>query len=504
MVINSQALNDINTETVNINELCDSLILNQLANIRSNINLQEGDSNSNQAADTSPPVMESYCHAFYRILGLPVISNDKTSFYNPGFYGNNITDEEKNKRKTIDSNQDAKLMQVEAFREMYCHQNLLVFNNSALKLQYRLEMMAYPIESLMMDPSSPTAFDIDKMQMEPNLKGRVLFKTVAKFLRPFKCSSFITNKINPSKNKIAAPFVLANDAKVLNTSLTFSYLEFTCRSRFNFVQVKDTELFTNIKAQLIGANIIDPFTNFLDQLTSVENYIFLQLFRSFISICQQVKQSKIDNKKLAAKILAETSFTVGANEQGSYEQETIKFDSIEDQIRNFKEKIAEKQLIYAQIPTDSQYTDGIQSGNKLNCLLNKTFISLIEGDIKKLQSKLKELEQKRNDNVRLFNSISKESFYILGEVNGIGLLDMIALMMSFWLLPQDQLLSMLDNESFNRLYLNTALRNSFVESRNASKKASHDISIVINSMDKIVLSLLMIASEIINSGTTTS
>ena len=81
---------------------------------------------------------------------------------------------------------------------------------------------------------------------------------------------------------------------------------------------------------------------------------------------------------------------------------------------------------------------------------------------------------------------------------------MIALMMSFWLLPQDQLLSMLDNESFNRLYLNTALRNSFVESRNTSKKASHDISIVINSMDKIVLSLLMIASEIINSGTTTS
>ena len=145
-----------------------------------------------------------------------------------------------------------------------------------------------------------------------------------------------------------------------------------------------------------------------------------------------------------------------------------------------------------------------RNGNKLNCLLNKTFISLIEGDIKKLQSKLKELEQKRNDNVRLFNSISKESFYILGEVNGIGLLDMIALMMSFWLLPQDQLLSMLDNESFNRLYLNTALRNSFVESRNTSKKASHDISIVINSMDKIVLSLLMIASEIINSGTTTS
>ena len=60
--------------------------------------------------------------------------------------------------------------------------------------------------------------------------------------------------------------------------------------------------------------------------------------------------------------------------------------------------------------------------------------------------------------------------------------------MAFWLLPQDQLLAMLDGESFKRMYIDSNLRNDTVASRyNHTKydKASISINDVMNNFDKI-------------------
>ena len=36
----------------------------------------------------NPVINESYCHAFYRILGLPVVSPNLNDFYNTGYFSN--------------------------------------------------------------------------------------------------------------------------------------------------------------------------------------------------------------------------------------------------------------------------------------------------------------------------------------------------------------------------------------------------------------------------------
>src|ERR1022692_1857388 len=109
--------------------------------LRGNINVQAlGSStkdlitllNINPDAKTSSPVsgtvpmpgtfaQESRCHAFYRLIGFPVVSSDKSSFYSPGY------DSIKKDGRTIDlakkisiaSNMDSKFEAISQARETW-------------------------------------------------------------------------------------------------------------------------------------------------------------------------------------------------------------------------------------------------------------------------------------------------------------------------------------------------------------------------------------------------
>src|SRR5690606_34115527 len=161
----------------------------QISNVRSNIHLQEGDTSSDQtnSKDPFPPLPESFCHTFFRILGLPVLHKNKVEFYNPGFYGTEDTKDEKTRRSKIDTAQDPNLIIFEKKREQVCNDNNLAFNSSDSKIKYRLEMMQSPLPINMLDPTA--GFDPllpDKKQIIDNYPNRVDFKKVAKILRPFK------------------------------------------------------------------------------------------------------------------------------------------------------------------------------------------------------------------------------------------------------------------------------------------------------------------------------
>lgn len=75
---------------------------------------------------------ESRCHAFYRIIGLPVVNSDKSDFYNPGLdivIGNNITRQVTLERKLrIASNVGAKFEAISQAREEYSAQVSQIFS----------------------------------------------------------------------------------------------------------------------------------------------------------------------------------------------------------------------------------------------------------------------------------------------------------------------------------------------------------------------------------------
>lgn len=75
---------------------------------------------------------ESRCHAFYRIIGFPVVNADKSDFYNPGLdiiIGNNITRQVTLERKLrIASNVGAKFEAISQAREEYSAQVSQIFS----------------------------------------------------------------------------------------------------------------------------------------------------------------------------------------------------------------------------------------------------------------------------------------------------------------------------------------------------------------------------------------
>lgn len=75
---------------------------------------------------------ESRCHAFYRIIGFPVVNADKSDFYNPGLdiiIGNNITRQVTLERKLrIASNVGAKFEAISQAREEYPAQASQIFS----------------------------------------------------------------------------------------------------------------------------------------------------------------------------------------------------------------------------------------------------------------------------------------------------------------------------------------------------------------------------------------
>jgi len=508
--ITNQSLDKIKFQDIDVSDIGNKLILQQIKPLRSNFNLRESDTETNAIKMALPwhPMIESYCHTFYRILGLPVINKSKNGFYNPGFLGDEDTSEEVERRAAIDGDQDTDLLQWERTREQMCSDNLLLFDNAETKLDYRLEMMKSPIDVNMLDQKLSDPFAPDKEEIELNFKDREKFKKVGKILRPFKCTPYITENIEPSSNKICAPFVPADSAVIHNNKLTQTYLELVCRSRFAMDTNKyndASDLFkTSLIDQMKKLNLLDKFQENISALSDVEAYIFLQLFSSFVSVCIKVKETRISNIKLANEIYAKIYLSgeeVSVNSSG-----TIEINSIDKQIAAKKQEKATRDFILAQIPTGGEYIDGIKLSNPINCALNHTFVSLLQNDVSSIDKDIEDLEQQKNNQLKLFNNINQTSFYVLGEVCGIGLIDIMVLMMSFWLLPQDQLLGLLDGPSFERLYRETSLHNTTVESRKSYSGyyySNISISYSIGSMDKLVLNLLNTATDIVMSGTAT-
>ena len=506
-----QSLSSITPVDIDIIGIGKSLILDQIGSIRSNLNLLEGDtvSEQKQSSQNFPPVAESYCHAFYRILGLPVIHGNKVDFYNPGYYGDEDTQEDIEKRLKVDTSvQDFDLSMFEMRREQICNENHLAFNNANLKIEYRLEMMKAPMPINMLDPSPNfDPFSLDVKQINANFPKRNKFKNIGKILRPFKCVSYLVNNVVPSTNRVCAPFIVKNGT--LNKTLTCTYLEFVSRVRFSsdVKRFGDSDLYKSLKTQIgalndsAGSNILSDFAATINSFTDVETYIFLQLFISFVSICIKVKETRIKNQDLGNQLynkLYNTGENASIDKTGK-----IQLGYIDRQIDQKKRERAEKSIILGQLPASGVGLDGIRLSNPINCITNNTFVSLVQGDINNVNNQIKELEQQKNNQLAMFNSINDSSFYVVGEVTGMGLIDAICLMMSFWLLPQDQLLSMLDSSSFNRLYREPKLHNAAVEKR---KSGNYMVAMseVIKSMDKIVFNLLKIASNIVSSGNKTS
>jgi hypothetical protein len=470
-----------------------NLILRDVGSLRSNFQFNENQDPSQP--NPIPNLKESFCHTFYRILGLPVISSDNTRFYNPGFYGNEISQIEIERRNAIDNSQDQNLFNLETKREFLCYVNSLNFENVSYKYQYRFDMMKQPISIDLLDDNK-TAFEYDQ-QIDP-VDKRDKYKPALKILRPFKCMPSLTNNVIPAVNMVCAPFVNESNSQIRDVSLPKPYLEFVARIRLSkdiSANTEDNKLSQSLSQKLktFDSTTLSEFTSSVKDLSILELYIVEQLLISLIDVCNKANKEKKNAQQLISKMESRLD-----NEKITFTNDGVVFDTLERWIQEREEKIASKELLLSQIPGFEIPGVG-QIKNKIRCTLTNSFIEFIQADLINLKKELDELNNEKKKRIKVFNSTNSELFYILGEVNGFGIIDALALMLSFWLISAEELVSMFDNESFDRLFRDSSLHSDTVEERAKQDSPLISISEVMQSFDKNVSLILKLANAIIES-----
>ena len=436
----------------------------------------------------SSNMSESHCHAFFRMLGLPVISSTQT-FYNPGYYGKQMT-ADKDKIKKISNNQHSNLIGIENLREQIAFangENFLAKNDNSIN--YKIDMLQYPRKlNVMKENIGPFALD---PQEETITLRTTKNQKISHILRPFKCNPIIAsmqNMLIPTKN-FSAPFYRTNlSEEISGGKLESTYLETVCKIRFApQTKAENNTFIDSLKEQLqiVQINGQNLFENVLNNQNVIETYISNIMFGVFVQIILQYSLKINEYKSLATRLSVNTSATT----------------KLSNKINTLKENISYYNATRAFLPTDIFENKGhlVSSGNFDVGVLLSDLMLILDSPTRQLSKELEEATTQQKRHQKEIEEITKDRFYFSGEVLGIGSIDIISMMLAFWIIPQDHLLGMLDDSSFNRLYEGRdykKLRNDIVESR---KNFSSYVGIeeAMGKLDETVYNLLALADSII-------
>jgi hypothetical protein len=428
---------------------------------------------------------ESHCHTFYRMLGLPIVSSFNT-FYSPGYYGKQMTTD-KDKIKKINDNQHSNLLGEEELRERIAFQNGERFlGRNATSIQYKIDMLQYPRKlNIMKEDIGPFATD---KQQETITKRSSNNQISSHILRPFKCNASIAapNKMLIAQKNFAAPFH-KNTTTVDTNIYKKTYLETICKIRFETkVSIENDEFIDNLKAELavVQINGQNLFESVLNNQNVIEIYITNIMFGVFVQTVLQYSLKINEYSSLATKLSLNTEIAT----------------KLSNKIKTLKENINYYDAARAFIPTDVVENKGhmVSSNNLHPGIILPDLMLLLDSPAKQLRKELEDTITQQQRHRKEFEEITKERFYFSGEVLGLGSIDIMAMMLAFWIIPQDHLVGMLDEASFNRLYEgrgNRSLKNEVVEARKSGTTISIDE--VIGKFDETVYNLLALADSII-------
>ena len=454
-------------------------------------NLQQ--TNTNDFANiqvSNTEVFESRTSAFYRMLGFPIVGGD--SFYNAGFDPNFAkTSDKKQKIKAafLQNNQLYNLIQQ---RETLSIDNKRFFLNQDIKSSLYSLLIRYIPPFKIISTTEP--FDIDTQSftisdrtseinliadINPSLKNSIVsagsnFVSGKKMLKPFVVDPRIDSTVMPIDHNICVPFLVSKNQTQIENNIYLNRpgIEAVIRQRLTNSTVdslflKQVENIIKQKKQPgIDADSLSSFF-LVDtlQVLSEDNKI-TEKTKDLLNGITNIQITTINNITKTIKFLIKELISsiemidraiyeiywfpipskdgpitgrVGAK-LGSFGLNGLNVSSIEQKILELKIKKlnVEKQIVSFQdlgsfaFPFDSNSTTA--------------------EDAKKYSIQIDELENKKNrisDNA--FNALKKIEM-IVGEISGIGLIDILSIYLVLWTINVNTLIHFLDDESFDRLY----------------------------------------------------
>jgi hypothetical protein len=466
------------------------------------------------AAQVDPAnAQESRCHAFFRMLGLPVVARE-LSFYNSGFNPKRSSTSVAHNR-AVDSKISNDMNLMAQFRESSARNRLVTFQKSGLdNAVYSLVLFFLKPFNLIgtgkWDNQDPQTFTIaDRKSIASSYKKSNgdeitnFFDSGSHILRPFVVNPSIGNTVMPADRLICEPFLKSkNDTKLDSNKLLYRPgIETILRSRLK--EPADEDLFKSIIFTLDSQEDVSGFSSaelktlaeFLlqeNKLTSSINVSNLEL----INISRLIKQIKLLINLLIKSVedifdvILNIDWKPLGNESGpEFGTELGNFVSLKRKVSELEQKIKELKVLQKKA----------ELSRKEEVDLGEFALEPFEDTENLFDQELAQADSQKAEFIKL-GSISLQSIeYIVGEISGLGLVDIISIYMALWSVEIDVLLSMLDDAAFARLYDNNPdLRTAEVEGRHSSG-AVYNIYEAIEIFDAQVSSILAYTDKLLAS-----
>jgi len=535
-VIPESGFDDIQNVITNIQELSKQYVgpIDILRSI-----YKPAPSNSTSASQNIAPIAdinidnppESRAHCFYRMVGFPVIEPGG-SFYNPGYEPNsnkNADSKAKVNSLFLANTQLTIIMQTREFiailrRQIFANQNFYS-TAYALALRYIKTFSGYfDKSSIGIDPlkGDPQVFSVsDRVNALNNFyqlnNPTITVNTFDKqnhILRPFVVDPLIDSTVNPVENRICVPFLNTKEDTKINAQaapLKRPIIEFICRLRLQqdnqtdpyFVQqalslINGQTPSSNSSVQDIKDTIL-ALSNNVNLSEISNNKLFLSNIQNFSDIQANTLQMLIKAIKGLVFQLDETIRDLDIITR------SIDFQPIPDKngpefggtIRTtinstFDQKIANLTILNLNNQRQQQIiADKLGGGNELfaSAVMSSSQKNYKE-DIDKLQRQKSDLSQEALDDLADIERI-------VGEVSGLGLIDILAIYTALWAIDIDSLIALLDDNAFQRLYdFNPELRNTQVEARHSSGKSAVSCLDALKNFEINLFNILSFADKI--------
>jgi hypothetical protein len=538
---------------VQVDDLYKSLIL-EIDNFRSYTDItdpsfntqilnekKDGTINFGELKKSNTP-QESRIHTFYRLIGLPIVSDKQNSnngnvFFSPGFNKSDNTDKSQKTKLSIlksfskeysegflDREEYYKTTVIEALKKNYIGSFyiLTLFNIRQIDIQFskssELFKDFYEQQTFDLIPTDSLGRNLSELK---NSDGSFIFdnssyvKQRSHFTRPLGVDPRIDATVIPSSRRLCQPFLKSKeDASVVKDE----YL------KKPFIEKIITERFSSNLSKTIFPDFIQQASNYYKDFNIISED---PLFKGTVKgTPDEYKQDDDKIKELrfleSVKKIRGLAFVLKSQKEiiaraqsnnfwlpiVSGEYPDIKFTSsnvLTDDINSDFYRPNDVTLIVTKY--EQAYKDSV---NNLNNLLSNQknndprtfafdqFLNFLDSDAEKYSPDktevIKNLTKKRDSNISSGNEALLVIEKIMGEFSGLGILDVICLITSLYLIPKESILGLLDDAAFSRCkdilkIPDSQARSGIVESLQELNKQVHAMYTL---SEKIILDVIVL------------
>lgn len=484
-VVQEQFQDDQDIFNLDFDQLSSSFIL-AIDAIRSHFNALE----PNSEELNTPQFQESRCHAFYRMIGFPIVANETEplSFHSPGFDPNLNTDISSiNTYQQIDTKviNNTSLINQFRSREQIPLSYSSVFSSSDITSQAlalasifirEFDKQLGKTSPLISDPNSTQTINERFTDLQDYFGDKItdeILQFVSKSihqLKPFVVDPRIDNTIRPIKNRVCAPFLKdKSQTRIFQSSagsfesLKRPFIERVISIRFNNKNVTTNpggsfinQILTDVSesSMFIDTQLADTLANPLKQLHNSELTIFNAYYRIMKILVEQlteaIKEIQKNRQKINFNPIPDPKFGVESGTNGGKLGALSPNDKNNKELDNNIIALTQKKFL-----NDITFDTGLQAvpdpGDFVFSNLEDSVFSINKNIQKSYDENIEKGTKLREAYGNQSIDFLKNIEIIMGEFSGIGLIDIVAIQAALWIMPQASLLGLIDTRALQRI-----------------------------------------------------